>query len=324
MQHLIVNVKKDENSRRKQISSPRVREIVKYVKKDSFLYLLLLVPVIYFIIFKYGTMFGNILAFRSYRPGLSLLGTKWVGFKYFEMFITDRAFLNAFKNTFILSSLNLIIGFPLPIIFALLLNEVKAVSGKKLIQSISYLPRFISTVVVVGMLQEMLSPSTGLINTLIGYLGFSPVHFLIEPSWFKAIYITSDLWQWMGWNSIIYFAALSNIDIGLYEAAIMDGAGRFKQIIHITLPCIMPTILIILILAMGNILGVGFEKVLLLYNSSNSPASDVIGTYVYRMGIAGANFSYATAVGLFEGVVGLIFLMTANSIARKFSENSLF
>lgn len=298
--------------------------VMKRIKKYFYLYLLLLLPISYYFIFKYIPMIGNIIAFRKYRLGLSIFGSEWSGLKYFKLFIGEPTFWLAFKNTLVLSVSTLIFSFPMPILFALLLNEIRNTGIKRIVQTVSYLPKFVSTVVVVAMIKELLSPQTGIINSLLENLGIAPVFFVNEPGWFRPIYIGSDIWQFMGWNSIIYIAALANIDLELYEAAVVDGANRFQQVLHVTLPGIMHTIVINLLLCIGYLLSVGFEKVLLLYTQINSSTSEVIDTFVFRIGLQNNNYSYATAINLFSGIVALILLYTANTLSRKATEISLF
>ncbi len=296
----------------------------KRVKQDRVLYLILLVPIIYLIIFKYVPMAGNVLAFRKFKIGGSMFGVEWQGLKYFKLFITDSTFWDVFSNTLILSVLNLVFGFPIPIILALLLNELKNKTGKRVVQTITYLPKFLSTVVVVSMLQTLLSPSTGAINVFLNKLGLESIYFLNISAWFRPVYIISDIWQFMGWNSILYLTALTNVDPQLYEAAAIDGAGRWKQTLNVTIPGILPTIVITLILSTGSVLSVGFEKVLLLYTSNTMDVADVISTYTYRMGIVNSQYSYTTAVGLFQGVINLIIISFVNHISRKTTETSLW
>jgi len=319
----LVNAKgKTESS---AISKKKRREQVwKRIMRDRVLYFILLIPIIYLIIFKYVPMAGNILAFRKFKVGGSMFGIKWEGFKYFQLFITDTYFWQVFINTLILSVLNLIFGFPIPIILALLLNEVKNKTGKRVVQTITYLPKFLSTVVVVSMLQTLLSPSTGAINMFLNKFGIDSIYFLNEISWFRPVYIISDIWQFMGWNSILYLTALTNVDPQLYEAAAIDGAGRWKQTLYVTIPGILPTIVITLILSTGSVLSVGFEKVLLLYTANTMEIADVISTYTYRMGIVNSQYSYTTAVGLFQGIINLIIITVVNQISRKTSETSLW
>ena len=297
---------------------------LKIIGKDWQLYSLLLLPLIYYVIFKYGPMIGNIIAFRKYVPGGPVFGTEWIGLKYFKIFIADPTFWGVFKNTLMISVLSLIIGFPFPIIFALLLNEFKGGKFKKFVQTASYLPYFLSTVVVAGMIMELLSPSSGVINMAIKHFTGHTIDFLAKPEWFRTIYISSGIWQGLGWGAILYLAALSGINMELYESAKIDGANRWKQTLHVTIPGIMPTIVILLILNIGGLLAVGYEKILLLYNPLTYPTADVLSTYLYRMGLESNNFSYATAIGLFESIIGLILITAANQISKKVSDTSLW
>lgn len=318
------------------ISQPKTTQTSKIQKKSSFrrnltiikkdwqLYSLLLLPVIYFIIFKYVPMFGNIIAFRKFRPGGNVFGDQWLGLKYFKMFINDPTFWGVFKNTLILSVSSLVIGFPFPIIFALLLNELKNKKFKKFVQTASYLPHFLSTVIVAGMIMEILSPSSGVVNMAIKHFTGKTINFLAEAKWFPTIYVGSGIWQGLGWGAILYLAALSNINMELYESAKIDGANRWKQTLHITIPGILPTIVTMLILNIGGIMGVAFEKVLLLQSPLTYSTSDVIATYLYRLGLQSNNFSYATAIGLFEAIIGLILVYSANLVSRKLTETSLW
>lgn len=304
-----------------QIQMTRLK---KGIKRYYHYYLLLLLPIVYFIVFKYLPMYGAIIAFNKYVPGGSPFGETWVGLKYFKMFFNDPTFWRCFLNTIRLSLLTLCIGFPAPIIFALLLNELRSVRYKKIVQTTSYLPHFISLVVIAGMINQLLSPSGGVINAILVKCNMEPIHFMARPEWFRTIYVISEIWQNIGWNAILYIAALSNVNTELYEASMIDGAGRFKQVIHVTIPGIMPTIVITLILTVGRLLSIGFEKVLLLYNELTYETADVISTYVYRIGIGQNNYSFATAIGLFEALIGLVLVTGANTFARKYSEASLW
>jgi putative aldouronate transport system permease protein len=297
----------------------------KIVAKDWQLYSLLLLPVLYYIIFKYGPMLGNIIAFRQFVPGGSWLGDEWVGFKYFQMFITDNEFWGVFRNTLVISITSLIFSFPIPIIFALLLNEVKNVFFKRSIQTISYLPHFLSIVVVASMIMDFTSPSSGILNKVVAmFSGGHTIPFMQESQYFVPIYVISGIWQEMGWGAILYLAALTGINTELYEAAEIDGAGKWKQTLHVTIPGIMPTIAILFILNLGNVLNVGFEKILLLYNPAIYDTADVISTYLYRIGFTNNSFSYATAIGLFESIIGLVLIILANKLTRKFADTSLW
>lgn len=300
------------------------KRFLKAVKKHWRLYSLLVLPLIYLIIFKYGPMVGNVIAFRRFVPGGSIWGEQWVGLYYVKMFINDPKFWQVFKNTLILSTLTLLVTFPAPIIFALLLNELRLRKFKRFVQTASYLPHFLSIVIVAGMILEI-TASNGPINSLITSLtGNEPILFMQEAGWFRPVYVISELWQGMGWGAIIYLAALTNIDPTLYEASRIDGANRWQQTIHITIPSILPTIVVLLVLNLGQILSVGFEKILLLYNPLNYETADVISTYLYRIGLEMNNFSYATAIGLFESIVGLILILSSNAVSRKLTDTSLW
>ncbi|MFF2887917.1 ABC transporter permease [Paenibacillus sp. NPDC057967] len=313
-------------------ASPRSNDPVPYIKRarrsywkrNYYYYVLLALPLLYFAIFRYGPILGNILAFRKYMPGGPAYGTEWVGLRYFRMFMEDPNFWLAFKNTIFLSVMNLSISFPLPIIFALLINEIMGARLKRFIQIISYFPNFISIVVVVGLIKELLSPTNGIVNKVLGSLGIDPIFFVNQPEWFRFIYISSDIWQYMGWNAVIFVAALASVDTQLYEASELDGAGRWKQTIHVTIPQILPTISVVFIISLGSLLSLGFEKVLLLYTASNSATSDIIDTFVFRMGLENNNYSYATAAGLFGGLIGFGLVSAANYISRKLSGVSLY
>lgn len=316
----------NENGKSKKASNQKMtkEQMIRQVKKDKVLYILLAIPIIYFIVFKYIPMSGIVLAFRKYDVGGSMFGSEWVGFKYFTMFLNDPYFWKVLKNTFVLSFTSLIIGFPIPIILALMLNEVQSPMLKRSVQTISYLPKFFSTVVVVSMISIMLSPSSGVVNSFLAHFGIEEIYFLKEIEWFRPVYIISEVWQFTGWNAILYIAALTNIDPQLYEAAAIDGANRWTRMLKVTIPGIMPTIAITLILSTGSILSVGFEKVLLLYNNSTMEVADVIQTYVYRMGIISSNYSYSTAVGLFQAVINLALISLVNYVAKKTTDTGLW
>lgn len=292
--------------------------------QSRYLLLLLLPAIIYYILFHYLPMWGILIAFKDYKAFLGFMDSPWVGLKFFKMFFASYDMFPVIRNTFLLGFYSVIWGFPMPLIFALVLNEIRSIKYKKFVQTVSYMPHFLSTVVIVGMIQLLLSSTNGIINSLIYNMGFEKINFLQKPGYFRTIYIASDIWQSMGWGAIIYMAALSNIDPQLYEAAVIDGANKFRQLINITLPCIAPTIITMLLLRMGRVLSVGFEKVYLLQNPTIYSTSDVISTYVYRQGMVSGNFSYGTAVGLFNTVINLVFLTVSNYLARKFSETSLW
>ena len=297
----------------------------KHFRKYWQFYLMLLVPLLYYIVFRYVPIAGNIVAFRRYRAGSSIFGDEWSGLKYFRMFWNDNSFWRSFRNTLSLNILYLFVRFPLTLTFALLLNEIRQLRWKKFVQTASYLPHFISIVIVAGMVREMVSTS-GPINRLIEMFSGSTISFISLPEWFPTIYVVSGLWQSLGWGTILYLAAISNISPTLYEAAQVDGAGRFRQVWNITLPCILPTISTLLILDIGGLCGssMAFEKIFLLYNPMTYETADVISTYVFRVGINSGNYSYATAINLFEGLINLVLLSLANFVSRKVNGTSLW
>ena len=298
-----------------------------YMSRYWQFYAMMLVPFLYFLLFKYVPMFGNILAFRRFKPLTGPYGVSWVGLRYFKQFLGQPDFWRAFRNTLTLSVINLAINFPIPILFAILLNELRSLRFKKLVQTVSYMPRFISTVVVISIITELLSPSNGMINRLLQRLfGLPAIHFMNEPQYFRPLYVLTDMWQFTGWTAIIYLAAITGISSDMFEAARIDGANRVQQIIYITIPTILPTIMVMFILNVVHLLSLGFEKVLLMYTPSNSKVSDIIDTYVYRMGFqSSANqYSYATAIGLFSGIIGLILASSSNFLSKKLTGDSIY
>lgn len=292
-------------------------------KKNHMYYLMFLPVLVYFVIFAYGPMYGALMAFQDYTPSLGFLGSPWVGLKHFQRFFQDYYFKRILWNTFYISITSLIFTFPAPIVLALLLNELRNKRFKSVMQTASYLPHFISLVVVCGMIKKF-TLDTGVINDIVAFLGGTRKSFLNDPNCFVPVYVISDIWQEVGWNSIIYMAALAGIDQELYEAAMIDGAGRWKQTVHVTLPCIMPTIIILLILRMGMLLSVGYEKIILLYNPVTRKTADVISTYVYRVGLEDKSWSFSAAVGLFNSAINLVFLLVTNSLSKKFSDTALW
>ena len=293
------------------------KQFKKCLRENKAMYLFLILPTIYFIIFKYIPMFGNIIGFRKYKIAGSLWGTGEFTLRYFKMFLTDSSFWDVFNNTVLLSLIVLLFTFPLPIIFSLLLNEIVNSKLKKFVQSVTIIPKFFSIIVVITIFNSMLSPSVGIVNHLITTWGGNEIFFMNESEWFHVIYIVTDLWQFLGWNSIIYMAVLASADQQLYEAAMVDGANRWKQTIHITLPVMLPTIAINFIISIGTVLNLSFEKNLLLYKDNIADVADVIQTFSYRMGLLGKNYSYATAVGLFQAVISLTLLWLANRLINK-------
>jgi len=292
------------------------------LKINRYVYIMLIPVIAYYIIFLYLPMYGLQIAFKDFSPGSGLLGSKWVGFKHFENFFNSYYFWRLLRNTVLLNLYELLFAFPASIILALLLNELRSNKFKRMVQTVTYMPHFISIVVICGILVDFLARD-GLINDLIAFLGFNRTSFLSESGWFRTIYISSNIWQSVGWSSIIYLSAMSSIDPSLYEAARVDGANRWKQTFHVTLPGIMTTVVILLILQIGNFMTVGTEKILLLYNSSTYETADVIGTFLYRKGILEADYSYSAAVGLFNSVINFTLLVIANAVSRK-SENNLW
>ncbi len=303
-----------------------MKNLWRYTKRDKYLLLMILPGIAYFIVFQYLPLYGIIIAFKDFSVGKGIMGSPWITplFKHFDQFFGSYYFGRLLRNTFLISVYSLVWGFPLPIIFAMALNELKPGLFKKTIQTISYMPHFISTVVVAGLMINVLSPSNGLVNNIIASLGGKRIAFLQETSWFRSIYVGSGVWQGFGWGSIIYLAALSGIDPQLYEAAKLDGAGRWKQMWHVSLPGISNTIIILLIMNLGNMLRVGYEKLILLYSTSVYAVGDVISTYVYRSGLLDKQYSFASAVGLFNSVVSLVLLITFNRLSKKVSEVSIW
>jgi putative aldouronate transport system permease protein len=293
------------------------------LRRDWQLYSLAVLPVVFFLVFRYIPLAGNVIAFRRFEPGGSIFGEEWVGLHYVRLFISDPTFWSVFTNTLVLGIATLVIFFPLPIILALLLNEVRNSAFKRFVQSISYLPHFLSIVVVAGIVTQFLAVD-GAMNQLVQAIHRDAIPFLQQPEWFRQIYISSEVWQTLGWGTILYLAALTTIDPNLYEAARIDGANRLRQTWHVTLPGIAPTIMTLLILNIGTFTAVGFEKILLLYNPLTYPTADVITTYLYRLGVVGNAFSYAAAIGLFEGLIGLVLITSANLVSRRTVGSSLW
>ncbi|MBR4058284.1 MAG: sugar ABC transporter permease [Lachnospiraceae bacterium] len=299
---------------------------VKDMKKYYGAYLLVLPVVLYYVIFAYKPMYGLIIAFKDFKPGLGIWGSPWAdnfGFEHFIDYIQSFYFGRTVKNTLTISITSLIFGFPAPIIFALLLNEIKAEKFKRVVQTITYMPHFISTVIVCSMVVMFVSEK-GIITSVVSMFTEEKGSLLNHSEYFVPIYVISGIWQNLGWNSIIYLAALSGVDPSLYEAAKMDGAGRFRQTVHVTIPGIMGTIVIMLLLNIGGLLNVGYEKIILLYNESIYETADVISTYVYRKGLENFQYSFSTAVNLFNSAISFILVMAFNKISKKVTEISLW
>jgi putative aldouronate transport system permease protein len=317
----VVDVSKEKS--KKITKKSRLNYIKKNLKKHWPLYLFLVPVIIYFLVFHYVPMYGVQIAFKDFFANLGITGSPWVGFKHFERFFNSYYFGRLLTNTLALSLYGLLL-FPLPVIFALMINEVRDGRFKRWSQTITYAPYFISVVVVVGMLVAFLDPSTGIVNHFIQRFGGDPIPFLTSPDWFRHIYTWSGQWQSLGWNTIIYLAALSGVNPELHEAAKVDGATRFQRIIHINIPSILPTIITLFILTLGSFMSTGFEKVLLMQNSLNAPTSDIIQTFVYEIGLMGGEYSFAAAIGLFESIINVVLIVLANYTSRKVSENSLW
>lgn len=305
--------------------SPGAR-FLQELQKNWILFLLILMPVVYFIIFEYVPMYGVTLAFKNYKIKLGIMGSPWTDpiFKHFKRFFDSYSFKMLISNTLGISLYSILVGFPLPIVLALLLNYLRSKRLKKAVQMVSYAPHFISTVVICSMLTLFTAPKTGIFNILLRPFGWEDVNWLAKPEWFKSIYVWSGIWQGVGWDAIIYLSALAGVDYEMHEAAILDGATKLQRIIHIDLPTIIPTIVMLFILRMGSIMGVGFEKVFLLQNDLNYTASATISTFVYEVGLIDHDYSFSTAVGLFNNVVNVILLVSANWFSKRAFKESLW
>ncbi|MFR9708125.1 ABC transporter permease [Paenibacillus sp. MB22_1] len=287
------------------------------------LYLLLLPTLLYFAIFEYGPIYGLQIAFKNFLPFKGILDSPWVGFDNFQRFIENYKFWEILLNTITISIYELVL-FPIPIILALLINQLTSRKFKRIVQTVTYAPHFISTVVIVGMLYLFMNPRNGIVNQLLEGLGFHSVYFMAKAEWFTSIFVWSGVWQNAGWGTIIYLAALTSINPELHESAVVDGASKIKRIWHIDLPGIMPTVIVLLILNIGNFMSVGFEKVYLMQNPLNISTAEIIQTYVYKSGLLNAQYSYSAAIGMFNSVINCILLVSVNFIAKRFSQTSLW
>jgi len=296
---------------------------VRDFKKNKWKYIIVLPVIVYLIIFAYKPMYGIIISFKNFKPHLGIMDSKWVGLRHFKSLFSDIYFSRSLRNTFTISILSLLFSFPAPIMLALVLNEVKVHWFKRTVQTITYMPHFVATVVVCGMITSF-TQSDGLFNDVIAFFGGERSNLLIQSQYFYPIYILSGVWQGVGWNSIIFLAALAGIDQEQYEAARVDGANRIKQLWHITLPGLVPVISMLLVLNLGKILSVGYEKILLLYQPATYEVADVISTYSYRKGLVEANYSYSTAVGLFNSIVNITMLLLSNKMSKKLGQSGLF
>lgn len=295
-----------------------------YFLQHKWLYIMLIVPVIFTIIWNYWPMYGIIIAFKDYSPALGIMGSPWVGLKHIKRFFDSYYSMQIIWNTLRISLYSLLVSIPLPIILALMFNELRKKWFKSTTQTISYIPNFISVVIIVGMINFFFSGEDGVINTLLKMVGMHPVDFLSSPKWFPHLYVWSGIWQGVGWGTLIYTAAMAGIPDDQYEAAYLEGASRFQSIIHITIPAIMPTIVISAILAAGGVMAVGFDKAYLLQNASNASTSEVLSTYTYKVGLINGEYSFSAAVGLFNNIVNFIMLYIVNKFAQKVGETSLW
>ncbi|RRJ65079.1 sugar ABC transporter permease [Paenibacillus oralis] len=305
-------------------SRKKTGELRKRLWRNKWLYIMLLPGVLYFIIFKYLPMYGLIISFQNYKPYNGIMGSEWVGMEHFKRLFTEPDFTNILINTIVLFALNLFIYFPVPIILALMLNELRGNFFKRLFQTLVYLPHFMSWVIIVSITYVMVTMDGGIINELLVYFGFEKINFLLNPSWFRPMYILQVIWREAGWGTIIYLAAIAAIDPGLYEAARIDGAGRMRQVWHITLPAIRGVIITLFILKIGHVLDLGFEHVYLLLNSMNRQVAEIIDTYVYTAGLRQGQYSYSTAIGFFKSVIGLIMVVLVNKVAKKIGEEGVY
>lgn len=311
-----------QTKNRAAIAARRPRMIREW-KKHKYIYMMLIPVMLYYALFMYGPMYGAIIAFKDFTPKLGITGSPWVGFQHFQDFFNNMYFWRLLRNTLSISLQMLLWGFPAPIILALLINEVVNTKFKRAVQTVSYMPHFISLVVVCGLI-KLFTASEGIFNDILGLFGRERQDMLLDPDMFQPIYVLTSIWQEIGWGSIIYLAALSAVDMELYEAAKIDGAGKWKQTLHVTLPSIMPTIIIMLILRVGKIMNLGFEKIILLYNENVYETADIISTYVYRKGIQEFSYSFSTAVGLFNSVINFLLVFGANTFSKRVGDTSLW
>ncbi|WP_445661504.1 ABC transporter permease [Bacillus sp. FSL K6-3431] len=294
------------------------------VKKNKLLYMMILPGLLYFFIYKYIPMYGLVISFQDYKPYKGILGSEWVGFEHFHRLFTEPAFWMIFKNTIILFGLNILIFFPIPIILALMLNEVRLRAFQRTVQTLIYIPHFMSWVIIVSISYVLLTMDGGLVNGVLETFGFQKVNFLLNEGWFRPMYIIQVIWREAGWGTIIYLAAIAAVDPSMYEAARMDGANRIQQIWHITIPAIKSVIVVLLILKIGDVLELGFEHVYLLLNASNREVGEIFDTYVYTTGLKQGQYSYSTAIGLFKGLIGLVLVIGANKFAKKIGEEGIY
>lgn len=294
------------------------------VRRDQLLYLMLVPVILWMVLFLYKPMYGLQIAFKQYSIFKGAAGSPWIGFDHFVGLFNSEQFIRAIVNTLYISFISLLFGFPMPILLAVMINEVASQGYRKAVQTIVYLPHFISVVIVAGLVVSFLSPATGVVNNIIHMLGFDRVYFLTKPEWFRAIYVSSNIWKEAGFNSIVFLAAIMSINPALYESAQVDGATRWQMITKITIPSIVPTIAVLLVIRLGGILEVGFEYIILLYQPATYETADVISTYIYRLGLQGARYDVATAAGVFNAVVALVLVLVSNKVSRKITRTGVF
>lgn len=307
-----------------QVRKSKLGLLMKEFIRDKWLYMMLVPGVAYFLIFKYVPMYGLIMAFQDYKPHLGFLESPWVGFKHFDRFFSEPQFGMLFRNTIIIALYNLVFFFPLPIVLSLMMNELRRERFKRFVQTLVYIPHFVSWVVVVGIFYMLLTTENGILNELIYAISGKKIAFLLEPEWFRTMIISQSIWKEVGWGTIIFLAALSGVDMQLYEAVRIDGAGRWRQLWHITLPAIRSTIIILMILRLGNFLDSGFEHIFLMIAPTNREVGEVFDTYVYTKGLTQAQYSYSAAVGLFKSAVGLILVLGSNWLAKRFGQEGVY
>lgn len=311
------------DTRSREVAPARTSRVSRACRRDKHLYALFALPVIYFAVFQYAPMYGVLLAFKDYSVSRGILGSPWVGLGNFRDFFGDPYSWKLIRNTFVINIYQIVFGFPIPIILAVLFNELRSERFRRSVQTVSYLPHFIAPVVIAGMITSFLA-TDGIINQIVDAVGITPKLWLLDADWFRTIFVSAEIWQSAGWGAIIYLAAIAAIDTTLYEAAYVDGANRWQRIIDVTLPSIAPTITVLFLLRLGAMMTLDYQKILLLYTGATRETADVLGTYIYRRGLEGSDFSYATTVGLFQALVGLIFVISSNAIARRLSDSSLW
>ncbi|ORT51254.1 sugar ABC transporter permease [Vibrio sp. qd031] len=302
----------------------KVNWFIQHLKREWQLYLLLAPTIIWFVLFLYKPMYGLQIAFKDYSVFRGITDSPWVGFEHFYTLFENEQFIRAIRNTVMISGASLIFGFPVPIILALMFNEILNAKFKRTAQTIVYLPHFISAVIIAGIVITAFSPSTGVVNLMLNAFGYDSVYFLTKPEWFRTIFVGTGIWQEAGFSSIVFLAAIAGVNPSLYESAVVDGASRWQMMWKITLPCILPTVLIMLIIRIGNILEVGFEMIIMLYQPATYETADVISTFIYRQGLQAAKYDLAAAAGLFNAVIAFLLVMTANTISKRVSKTSLW